>query len=767
MGATVELNSGLYHIVIQYNGMDNPLRGCAFTDWQSVVCAFALFVLGAFVQSAWTGVCTKNAEHRDTERETERESETLETSLSNQGNQSSPGTRVHERVGRTSESLLSRGTRARDRSGRPSEISVQTTVTDRDQGASDRLRLQPRPAKPATMAICQNFCPRGLEESVVAAFLKAQCDDYGADYALLWRHRGKDSGELVVGGGYVTPAYRNESHASGKSCTFAEDSVGVVLTCGSAVARSYQSSNTILISVKSCDYFVRREMAVKHGIKSICFARGVHGIVVEYGSRSASWKGAAKRATTTLAKGATTTSGCYHHPDASVWKRHGASIGQPQANVEYEQRESYLHRRSTEIPMAFEEGDRSTQWSSFAKSHFPTGYAQHANRIDNSGRGYLKNADCQCPEYCPKHLEQIQRPSKKCQGKEGYRTHSENLDHLSSDMPCPSASSDVAREKSTDVSASKPSARGNDRANRDTTRWAPNAAFQQHPRQSQPKNKNHLCELPGPLIMRTSASITRSASFSSMSSTLSSASLDVDAGGANAFSLSKEVRTAFTRRSGSAMHLNSSFSVLTSSLLDAERVGKTPTRKGLIGGEKRERGENGSGEGAGGRGGVITLSRDVHTAPAGRRRSGSAMSLNASSGTSSSRLLDAECAGSGTLTRKGPLGGEQGERTERGEGRSGETAGGRGGANTLSQYVRTTRGGMRRSGSAMSLSTSFGAPSSSSPDTERASAKEGALGTPTRKEVLKNAPKSSGARFYADVVNRAQSTHRVSRSGSV
>jgi len=149
------------------------------------------------------------------------------------------------------------------------------------------------------------------------------------------------------------------------------------------------------------------------------------------------------------------------------------------------------------------------------------------------------------------------------------------------------------------------------------------------------------------------------------------------------------------------------------------------------------------------------------------RRSGSAMSINVSFGASSSSLFDAERARSGTPTHKGLLGGEQGERAERGEGGSGETAGGRGGVSTLSQDVRTTRAGMRRSGSAMSLSTSFGASSSTLLDAERASAKEGAPGTTTRKEVMKTLSKSSGARFYADVVNRAQSTHRVSRSDSV
>ena len=717
--------------------MENPLKVCAYLDWPSVVCAFALFVLGAFVQSKWTGVCSKNAEHRDTDSETERESETPETSLSNQCKPSSPGRRGQERVGRTSESLSitgslsSPGTRARDRGGRPSEISVQATVRDRDHGTSDSLRLRPRPATPAITAICQNFCPRGLEESLVAAFLKAQCDDYGADYALLWRHRGKDTGELVVGGGYVTPAYRNESQASGKSCTFAEACVGVVLTCGSAVARSYESSKTILINVKRCDYFVRREMAVQHGIKSICFTRGVPGIVVEFGSRSASWEGATKGVTTTLAKGATTISGRYHHPDTSVWKRHGASIGQSQANVENDQRESYLHRRSREILMALEEGDGSMQGSSFAKSHHPTRYAQHAHHVNSSRRGHLKDAVCH--------------------------------------YPLSSASSDVAREMSTHVSASKTSARGNDRANRDTRRCVPNVAFQHFPNQAKPpKTDDHLCDLPRPLIVRTSASISRSASFTSLSSELSSASSDIDAGGANAFSLSKEMRTASMRRSGSGMSLNSSFSASSSSLLDAERAGSgTPTRKKLVGGEKKERGEDGRGEGAGGRGGASTLSRDVRTAPAGMRRSGSAMSINVSFGASSSSLFDAERARSRTPTHKGLLGGEQGERAERGEGGSGETAGGRGGFSTLSQDVRTTRAGIRRSGSAMSLSTSFGASSSTLLDAERASAKEGAPGTPTRKEVMKTSSKSSGARFYADVVNRAQSTHRVSRSDSV
>jgi len=128
----------------------------------------------------------------------------------------------------------------------------------------------------------------------IAALLKMRCDVSGAEYALFWR---TDTAGLVVGGGYVSPAHRARSIAEGLLGTFAEESIAVELKLGggSAVARAYKSREPIYIEdAAGCDYFVRRDMAKKHGIRSICFARGPQGGVIEFGSRAVTWDCAAR-----------------------------------------------------------------------------------------------------------------------------------------------------------------------------------------------------------------------------------------------------------------------------------------------------------------------------------------------------------------------------------------------------------------------------------------------------------------------------------------
>lgn len=118
------------------------------------------------------------------------------------------------------------------------------------------------------------------EHSVhVAALLKMRCDVSGADYAIFWRTdtAARWHGSMVAAGCYASPAHRFESEARGLSKPFAEASLDVVLELAgnSMVAKSYQSTDPIFYDdVQSCDFFVRREMAVQHGIKSICFTRG-------------------------------------------------------------------------------------------------------------------------------------------------------------------------------------------------------------------------------------------------------------------------------------------------------------------------------------------------------------------------------------------------------------------------------------------------------------------------------------------------------------
>ena len=54
---------------------------------------------------------------------------------------------------------------------------------------------------------------------------RTQCEVSGADYSLFWHQEGE---ELVVGGGYVSPAYRDALLADGSTITLAEASLDVV-----------------------------------------------------------------------------------------------------------------------------------------------------------------------------------------------------------------------------------------------------------------------------------------------------------------------------------------------------------------------------------------------------------------------------------------------------------------------------------------------------------------------------------------------------------
>ena len=66
-------------------------------------------------------------------------------------------------------------------------------------------------------------------DSVYSALLKTQCEVSGADYALFWHQHVDGLGLLVVGGGYVSPAYRDALLAEGTTITLAEASLDVVL----------------------------------------------------------------------------------------------------------------------------------------------------------------------------------------------------------------------------------------------------------------------------------------------------------------------------------------------------------------------------------------------------------------------------------------------------------------------------------------------------------------------------------------------------------
>ena len=128
-------------------------------------------------------------------------------------------------------------------------------------------------------------------EHFAAAMLKLQCDVSGADYALRWRHCPEENGMTPVG--FYVPLCR-EKQTEGETGTraFCRANMGMVLeSClDSAVRRSHQSRKTILIHVATCDFFVRTEMAVRHGIQSICFRRDPQGDIVEFGSQSPDWE---------------------------------------------------------------------------------------------------------------------------------------------------------------------------------------------------------------------------------------------------------------------------------------------------------------------------------------------------------------------------------------------------------------------------------------------------------------------------------------------
>jgi len=66
-------------------------------------------------------------------------------------------------------------------------------------------------------------------DSVYSALLETQCEVSGADYALFWHQHVDGLGLLVVGGGYVSPAYRDALLAEGTTITLAEASLDVEL----------------------------------------------------------------------------------------------------------------------------------------------------------------------------------------------------------------------------------------------------------------------------------------------------------------------------------------------------------------------------------------------------------------------------------------------------------------------------------------------------------------------------------------------------------
>ena len=109
-------------------------------------------------------------------------------------------------------------------------------------------------------------------EHFVVGMLKLQCDVSGADYALRWRYCAEKNGMVVVGY-YVPLCRKRQTEGETGTRAFAHANTTIVLkSCeDSAVRRAYQSHKTILINVATCDFFVRTKMAMRHGIKSICF----------------------------------------------------------------------------------------------------------------------------------------------------------------------------------------------------------------------------------------------------------------------------------------------------------------------------------------------------------------------------------------------------------------------------------------------------------------------------------------------------------------
>jgi len=222
----------------------------------------------------------------------------------------------------------------------------------------------------------------------LAALLKMRCDVSGCDYALLWRQCEKKRAFVVVGA-YVTPMYREDAKAEGKTRTFAEASRDVELLVDgqSAVVRSFQSrhwQSTMFINVDSCDFFIRKEQAVYHGIKSIGFTPcpEMQG-VVEFGSRSAG------------------------HKNARGLKAHGAEYRAPEdqcPQVGLSASDSYLYRR--DIPIRSNDLQGSPQWANYAKTHFPKHWAQLED--DDAGKPELQRDQRKLVK--PKHTQDWRHP---------------------------------------------------------------------------------------------------------------------------------------------------------------------------------------------------------------------------------------------------------------------------------------------------------------------------------------------------------------------
>ena len=222
----------------------------------------------------------------------------------------------------------------------------------------------------------------------LAALLKMRCDVSGCDYALLWRQCEKKRAFVVVGA-FVTPMYRADAKAEGKTGTFAEAShdVALLLDGQSAVVRSFQSrrwQQTMFINVDNCDFFYRREQAVHHGIKSIGFTPcpQLQG-VVEFGSRSAGARG---------------------------FEAHGAEYRAPEdqrPRVDLSASDSILYRR--DIPIRFDDLKGSPQWANYAKTHFPKHWAQLEDDEDRNEIPSLQHDQRQ--QVKPKHTQDRRRPT--------------------------------------------------------------------------------------------------------------------------------------------------------------------------------------------------------------------------------------------------------------------------------------------------------------------------------------------------------------------
>jgi len=91
-------------------------------------------------------------------------------------------------------------------------------------------------------------------DSVHSALLKMQCEVSGADYSLFWHQDVDGLGLLVVGGGYVSPAYRDALLAEGTTITLAEASLDVALK----------------LSGDRCDEIVKVEFSFCRSLRSLC-----------------------------------------------------------------------------------------------------------------------------------------------------------------------------------------------------------------------------------------------------------------------------------------------------------------------------------------------------------------------------------------------------------------------------------------------------------------------------------------------------------------